>query len=65
MCKKKRVGRRFFFFLAQGKARAPGHGSGRQLVTGRPWLYIDVRVMRKFGDGPSILEEWVYNTPIF
>ena len=22
-------------------------------------------VMRKFGDGPDILEEWVYNTPIF
>jgi hypothetical protein len=22
-------------------------------------------IMRKFGDGPGILEEWVYNSPIF
>jgi hypothetical protein len=75
ICKKKRAGRRIFF--AQGGVRILGPSLATSGHTRWPrpcqatrliafeFFEFFLGVMRKFGDGPGNLGEWVYNTPIF
>jgi hypothetical protein len=64
-CKKRRAGRRIFFLHMLRLGHSPAAMSSYQTDNLQIFWFFFFGLMRKFGDGPGILGEWVYSTPIF